>query len=78
MKWWADLNPWVKGLVYYSFAGGAMSVQALNLDPVHFNMFTAEGLRHVAETFFSGAILALLLHIAPSPAKKPEPPKDEQ
>ena len=73
MKWWNDLNPWVKGLVYWAVAGGAMSVQALQLDPVHFNLFTTDGLEHVAETFASGAILAVIMHLAPSPVKPKEP-----
>lgn len=72
--WWASVNPWVKGLVYYALAGGSAAVGALNIDPLHFNLFTYEGFRHVSAVFFSGAVMTLLSHLAQSPLKPADKP----
>ena len=81
MKWWHDLNPWVRGLIIWTVSGGAMAVQAAQFAPTEFNLFTVEGFKNIFGTFASGAVIAFFTHIARSPLNpKDEPvqPKDSE
>ena len=67
----AKLRVWLKMSLSAFIGGGLASLYMVVHDGVN-EIYTKAGQLHMKHAFISGGLLALLLHLAPSPIKPPE------